>query len=91
MFPPESLPRYADFKRYRKLIPDVGSACRRYGVLSANRNDEKILLRVRERSSDYSEEKAVASVLRGMPSVEYYAFYCTKKAHVFVQVIFECS
>ncbi|OQR75119.1 Down syndrome cell adhesion molecule protein Dscam2-like [Tropilaelaps mercedesae] len=85
VFTPADLPKLHSVVRVRALKPDISSTYQRFRAIRAESSEEKLLIRVRNRNEDYSEEKAIASVLTGMPCVEYHAFFCTKRAHVFVQ------
>lgn len=81
----DDIPKLEDITRVRFLRRDPGSSCKRYAGLRAS-TDEKLLIRLKQRSVKYSEEKAIASVMFGMPCVEYVSFFCTQQAHVFLQV-----
>ncbi|XP_022700342.1 probable serine/threonine protein kinase IRE4 isoform X1 [Varroa jacobsoni] len=80
----DDIPKLEDITRVRFLRRDPGSSCKRYAGLRAS-TDEKLLIRLKQRNVKYSEEKAIASVMFGMPCVEYVSFFCTQQAHVFLQ------
>lgn len=79
-----ALPTLAQFD---EIMP-MGSMTTMSNVYSATygKTALKLILRIKSNTPTYPLEKPIATVLRPKLCLEYLAFFCTEKSHVYVQV-----